>query len=185
MRWPALLLLALPFAQAHQPTAGGETALVIEDPYISYAYNATFVSGEELFRVELTYDRGFSLPFELLVEDRPENEGFRPMYAVVGPGLPTPSAEELDLLPEALPEGAGAYVDLNDDDPRGSIFEGVMRRVYLTTGPVALLLQPGEVEVWIWSPDGDLGDVVLGFGVEEDFSGGFGGLFADWSIYAY
>ncbi len=174
-----------PFAQAHQPTNSGEGKLVIADPYISYAYNATFKTGEELFRIGLTYDRGFSLPFELLVEDRPENEAFRPVYAVVGPGLPEASADELALLPDSLPEGAGVYVDLNDDAARGSIFESVMRRVYLTTGPVALILQPGEYEVWIWSPDGDLGDVVLGFGVEEDFSGGFGGLFADWSTYAY
>ncbi len=184
MRWIALLLV-LPLARAHQPAAGEGTEFVAEDPYISYAYNATFSTGEEVFRLELSYDRGFSLPFELLVEDRTENLEFRPMYAVVGPGLPTPTVDELAVLPEALPEGAGAYVDLNDDDPRSSIFEGVMRRVYLTSRPVALLLQPGDYEVWVWSPEVDAGDVVLGFGVEEDFSGGFGGLFADWSTYAY
>ncbi len=43
----------------------------------------------------------------------------------------------------------------------------------------------GDFEVWVWSPDGATGDFVLGFGVEEDFSNGFGGLFEDWSIYAY
>ena len=184
MKWLALLLM-LPLARAHQPAAGEGTEFVVENPYISYAYNATFSTGDELFRVELTYDRGFSLPFELLVEDRAENLEFRPMYAVVGPGLPAPTEAELALLPEELPDGVGVFLELNDDEQRTSIFEGVMRRVYLTSEPVALLLQPGGYEVWMWSPDQDLGDVVLGFGVEEDFSGGFGGLFADWSTYAY
>lgn len=185
MRWAGLLFVLLPVASAHQPSAGGGEEFVVPDPYISYAYNATFTTGDEVLIVELTYDRGFSLPFELLVEDRAATKDFRPRYAVVGPGLPAPTDDERALLPEEVPDGAGVYVDLNDDEPRESIFEGVMRRVYFTTGPVALLLQPGEYEVWIWSPEGDAGDIVLGFGVEEDFSGGFGGVFEDWSTYAY
>ena len=157
----------------------------MEDPTISYAVNGTFAEGDERFRVLLSYDRGFALPFELLVEKRPGNESFRPMYAVVGPGLPAPTDAEAALLPEPLPEGAGVFLDANDDAERLVVFESVMRRVYWSTEATALVLPPGDYEVWVWSPDGHLGDFVLGFGVEEDFSGGFGGLFAEWSTYAY
>lgn len=174
----------LPAALAHQPAAV-ETELDIADPYISYAVNGTFAEGDEVYRVHLAYDRGFALPFELLVEKRAGNEEFRPMYAVVGPGLPAPTEDELALLPEALPDGAGVFLDANDDPERLVVFESVMRRVYWSTEATALVLQPGEYEVWVWSPDGATGDFVLGFGVEEDFSGGFGGLFEEWGTYAY
>lgn len=179
-----LWLLAVPFALAHQPTAIQDT-FEVENPYISYAANGTFETGDEVFTVKMTYDRGFALPFELLVEKRPASKNHRPMYAVVGPGLPAPSDDVRALLPKEMPEGAGVYLDRNDDPERTVIFESVMRRVYWSTEPVALALPPGNFEVWIWSPEGTTGDFVLGFGVEEDFSNGFGGLFEDWSTYAY
>lgn len=174
----------LPIAVAHQPAAV-ETELEVANPYISYAVNGTFATGEEVYTVHLAYDRGFALPFELLVEKRSGNEEFRPMYAVVGPGLPEPTEAERALLPRDLPEGAGVFLDANDDAERLVIFESVMRRFYWSTEATALALVPGDHEVWVWSPDGDTGDFVLGFGVEEDFSGGFGGLFAEWGTYAY
>ena len=51
------------------------------------------------------------------------------------------------------------------------IFESVLRQVYYSSGPVGLPLGTGETQVWIWSPDGEPGPWVLGFGVEEGFGG--------------
>lgn len=179
-----LWLFLLPTAAAHQPSLM-QQELDVANPYISCAVNGTFASGQEVYTVRLAYERAFALPFELLVEKRSGNQDFRPMYAVVGPGLPQATEEERSLLPRELPDGVGLYLDLNDDEDRRVVFESVMRRVYWSTESVALALPPGAFEVWVWSPDGATGDFVLGFGVEEDFSNGFGGLFADWSAYAY
>lgn len=184
MRFFFTLLLVVPLVSAHQPAAV-ESDFYVENPYISYAVNGTFVTGDEVFTVQLDLDRAFALPFELLIEKKPSNKDHRPMYAVVGPGLPPPSAELAAMLPLEVPEGAGVFIDRNDDPERLVIFESVMRRFYWSSDTTALALDPGHHEVWVWSPDGTTGDVVIGLGVEEDFSEGFGGLFADWSIYAY
>lgn len=180
MRW--LLLVAL--AQAHQP-ALVETEFDVANPYISYAVNGRFETGDEWFVIHLEYDRGFALPFELLTEKRAAYRDHRPMFAVVGPGLPAPTDDDLAVLPGAPAEGLGVFVDRNDDPERLVIFESVMRRFYWSSDTTALALQPGTYEVWVWSPDHTTGDFVLGLGVEEDFSEGFGGLFADWSTYAW
>lgn len=180
MRW--VLLLGLAFA--HQP-AVVETDFEVANPYISYAVNGRFETGEEVFVVHLAYDRGFALPFELLTEKRPALADHRPMFAVVGPGLPAPTADDLAVLPEAPGEGLGVFVDRNDDAERLVIFESVMRRFYYSSDTTAIALQPGAYEVWVWSPQGTTGDFVLGLGVEEDFSEGFGGVFEEWGTYAY
>ena len=182
MRWPLFALL--PLAWGHQPAELG-TEFDVENPYISYAVNGSFVTGDEVFVLHLTYDRGFALPFELLTEKRAEFEDHRPMYAVVGPGLPAPTDAELAVLPTPLEDGQGVFVDQNADVERLVIFESVMRRFYWSTEATALALDPGDYEIWVWSPEGTTGDFVIGLGVEEDFSGGYGGLFAEWGTYAY
>ena len=156
-----------------------------KDPKISYAVNGRFETGDEVFEIPLTYEDGFTLPFELLVEKKAANADHRPMYAVIGPGLPVPTDTERSLLPRALPTGWGAFVDANDDAERLVIFESVMRRFYWSSVATALVLPGGNYEILIWSPEGTTGDFVMAFGVEEDFSDGYGGLFEDWSTYAY
>ncbi|TNE85255.1 MAG: hypothetical protein EP330_26370 [Deltaproteobacteria bacterium] len=185
MRAGLWLLLLLPLAEAHRP-AGDIGDVEITDATISWLIPGTFETGDEVFVVELVMPTDFALPFEVLVEKRPRLADHRPMYAVVGPGLPTPTADELAVLPYPLPDGWGVYLDQNDLPERIVYFEQVMRRNMWTSGTTALPLQRGPNEVWIWSPDGTTGDFQLGFGVEEDFSdGGFGAVFADWGTYAY
>lgn len=182
MRWALLLLL--PLASAHQPSTV-ETVFEVPDPTISYAVNGSFETGEEVFEVHLEFASPFALPFELLVEKRAAMADHRPMYAVVGPGLPAPTEEEQALLPYPVEAGEGIFLDRNDDPERLVIFESVMRRFYWSSDTTALVLGAGHYEVWVWSPEHTTGDFVLGLGVEEDFSEGFGGLFADWSTYAW
>jgi hypothetical protein len=178
------ILLCVPLLRAHQPGAN-EGITEIEDATISYAIYGDFPTGSELREVHLTLPTPYALPFELLVPHIAGNEDFRPMYAVVGPGLPAPTEEEAALLPKALPEGWGVFLDQNDNEPRDVVFEGFLRRVSWSTGTIAIPLREGDHEIWIWSPEQTPGEFVMGFGVEEDFSEGFGGVFADWGTYAY
>jgi hypothetical protein len=176
-RWMLPLLLAEP-ALAHRP---GELGTVVEvsDPTISWTLASAFEDGDEVFTLHLNYEEPFAAPFEILVPARPA-------YAVVAPGLPAPSEEEQALLPDALPEGYGAYVEWNDDEERYAYFEGVLRRSLWSSGTVALALPAGETEVWIWSPDGATGEFQFAFGVEENFEdGAWGPLFDSWGKFAW
>lgn len=185
MRLWFLTLLLLPAAQAHRPS-GDIDEVDINDPTISWLVPGHFHDGDEVFVVELVMPTDFALPFELLVEKRPKLKDHRPRFAVVGPGLPQPSSDDAALLPYELPEGWGVFLEKNDAPERVVYFEQVMRRNMWTSGTTAIPLQRGPNEIWVWSPDGTTGDFQLGFGVEEDFSGGaYGALFADWATYAY
>ncbi len=184
MRSSSFWLLLLPLVGAHQPGAN-EGITEVEDATISYAIYGDFPTGSELREVHFTLPTPYALPFELLVPHIAGNEDFRPVYAVVGPGLPLPTADQVALLPKALPEGWGLFLDQNDNDPRDVVFEGFLRRVSWSTGTIAIPLREGEHQIWIWSPEQTPGEFVMGFGVEEDFSGGFGGVFEDWGTYAY
>lgn len=182
----ALLLLAVPLASAHRPQPA-EERLVIEKPKISHVIGGEFLEGPEVFTVVLEYDTPFAMPMELQVPFVPRNENHRPAFAVVGPGLPAPTAEQAALLPLDVPEGSGVYVELNDDPEREVYFERVMRRTMWTSGSVALHFpSAGTYEVWVWSPDFSVGEFWLGFGVEEDFSGGgWSSIFSSWDLFAW
>lgn len=183
----ALLLLGVSrVGHAHIPLVA-ELELDVEAPEISHAIYGT-LSGrdDEVFVFRLRFEEPFALPFEVLVPRRRALEDHRPVYAVVGPGLPEPTEAERALLPRPLPEGMGVFVEPNDRAEREIIFESFTRRAFWTSGPVALALEAGEHEVWVFSPSGTDGDFVLGFGVEEDFGDvGCGGIVDGWSEYAY
>lgn len=180
-----LALLLVPEASAHRP-ASAELTTVIDDPTVSWVVNGELHNGDEVFTIKLDFPRPFALPMELMTEHRANAADFRPAYAVVGPGLPAPTAEDAARLPRDVPEGWGAFIAWNDDVEREVYFEQVMRRTMYTTGSLALALREGPHEIWIWNPDGEPGDWQLGLGVEEDFSGGaFSDIFSHWSQYAY
>lgn len=187
MRWWWLATLALP-AHAHRPITADGGVFEVDDPTISYLIVSALEHPDDVGQVHLTFDEPFALPFELMVPAIPANAEHRPAFAVVGRGLPKPDAATLTRLPAALQleDDWGVYVDFNDAPERQIYFEQVMRRNLYTTGAIALSLQEGEVEVWVWSETGSVGPWWLGFGVEEDFSGSaFADIFAEWGKYAY
>lgn len=160
--------------------------IIVDDPDLSHAVYGTFETGAEVFVIKMTFPEPFVLPFEILVEHRGNLENHRPNYAVVGPGLPAPTQQELDILPRALPPGAGVFLERHDVVEREVVFESVMRRTYWSSGPVGLPLLAGDHEIWVFSPSGTKGDFAMGFGVEEDFSDfGCGEITDNWSTYAY
>lgn len=178
----AFFLLVVAPLQAHEPNTI-QDEFDAEDPTSSYAVYGEFVDGDEVFTVRFTHEKPFAAPFEILVPRRDQFEEHRPAYALVGPGLPMPTSEEEALLPRELPADAGVFVELNQRDERPVIFESFTRRVFWSSGPIALRMMSGSYEVWIWSPDQTTGPFSLGFGVEE--KGDFSKAFDDWSTYAY
>ncbi len=183
------VLLACSIARqshAHAPLVAAPE-LTVASPEASHAIYGT-LDGDptQLFVTRLRFDQPFALPFEILVPRRRSLTDHRPAFAVVGPGLPTPTDEELALLPRPLPPGMGVFLELDDAPERPVIFESFTRRAFWTSGPIALALEAGEHEVWVFSPEGTAGDFVLAFGVEEDAGdAGCGELARNWSTYAY
>lgn len=177
------LLLALP-GLAHAPgRLRANEPFVIQKPAISYALFGEFVTGDEVFVIQVRHDTRFGAPLEIFVPHQRGLEEHRPAWALVGPGLPAPSGEELAALPAPLPAGAGAVLELNRERPRAVFFESVMRRFFWSSRPLAVVLPAGQSEVWIWCPEKTKGKFGLGYGVEE--GGGYLEAFKDWSFYAY
>lgn len=175
---------AATLAVAHAPVRlFADQVYGVSDPTISVAAFGAFETGAEVFVLRLHFDERFGAPVELLVPHTAALANHRPAWALVAPGLPPPSAEERAALPRPLPEGTGAIVDLNDAAWREVTFEGVMRRFYWTSRPLAVVFAEGDNELWVWSPAGTTGKFGLGFGVEE--GGGYMAAFEDWAFYAY
>lgn len=177
-----LLLTALLLAHAPGRLEPGER-FVLEKPTLSYAVFGEFLTGEEVFVVEVTHASRFGAPVEIFVPHQERWRTHRPAWALIGPGLPQPTAEELAALPSPLPAGLGAVVDLNAVEPRPVFFENVMRRFFWTSGPLAVVFPKGTSEVWLWSPAKTTGKFGFGYGVEE--GGGYMKALEDWSFYAY
>ena len=119
-----LLLFATPL-WAHQPKVL-EADMRIDHPDISHALYGVFTEETPHFKVRMKFSEPFAMPFEVLVPHRDELKDFRPAMAVISPGLPPPSSEELAELEAQgieIPDGSGAYVNLNDTPERMVIFE--------------------------------------------------------------
>lgn len=183
-RLPLLVLLVALPGLAHAPghLRPGEP-FVIEKPAISYALFGEFVTGDEVFVLKVKHETRFGAPVEIFVPHQRGLEEHRPAWALVAPGLPAPSAEELAALPGPLPAGFGAVFELNRERPREVFFESVMRRFFWSSGPLAVVFPAGESELWVWCPAKTKGKFGLGYGVEE--GGGYMEALKDWSFYAY
>jgi hypothetical protein len=181
----ALLLGPERAAEGHAPKRlDPRVPTVIDDATVSYALFGIFETGDEVFTVKLEHAERFAAPVEIFVPRREELRSHRPMYAVVGLGLPPPTDQERALLPVELPDGWGAVVELHDAAQRPVFFESFMRRFYWTSGNLAIVFPAGPSEIWMWSPRRTRGKFGLGFGVEEGGEGYFE-VFNDWAFYAY
>jgi hypothetical protein len=185
----ALLLLASPITDreslAHQPSVFQPgRVLSIDDPLLSYALYGEFQSPTDVFETQMVLERPLAIPIEVLVPRRDNLETHRPIFAIVGPGLPQPNDDERALLPRPVPEGFGVVIGDDDRRDREVIFESFTRRVFWTNGPTAYVLPAGDVRIWIWSPSATTGKFVLGLGVEEGAID-WGNIFDNWSDFAY
>ncbi len=180
-----LFLVPIYPVMAHQPNVFEEgELLVVSDPLLSFALYGNFESPDSFFEAQMQLERPLAIPIEILVAARDELTDHKPLFAIVGPGLPEPTEEEKALLPRPLPDGKGIVVARYEREDREILFESYTRRAFYTNGVVAHVLPAGDVRLWVWSPEGTTGKFVLGFGVEE---GGqdMGEILSNWSDYAY
>ena len=178
-----VLLLAC-VAGAHAPgLLSASRPFEVEDSTISRALYGRFERGDEVFVVRLSFREDFAFPVEVFVPHQAQWREHRPAFALVGPGLPAPTEAERAALPRPLPEGVGAYVDMNQVQPRPVFYETFTRRFFWSTGVVALVVPKGTYEFWIWSPQRTTGKFGLGYGVEERVD--FADAIENWSEYAY
>lgn len=185
MRGLWLVLLVLPaLAWAHTPgRLDPNVPFIPDDPQDSQALYGEFITGEECFVIKLSLEERYAVPVEVFVAKQDRLKEHRPAWALVGPGLPSPSPEELAALPKPLPSGWGAIVDLNTVSPRPIFYEFVLRRFYFSSGPLNVVVPQGESELWIFSPRKTTGKFGIGFGVEE--GGDYFKALKDWAFYAY
>ena len=181
----SLLLLRGDEAQAHLPNIlrPGEV-FQVPDPLLSFALYGTFSHADDVFEVRLQPETPLAVPIEIMVPRQDALTNHRPLFAIVGKGLPKPSATELAQLPRPLPDGMGVVLGRYEREDREILFESFSRRVLYTNGVVAYVLPAGDVRMWVWSPSGTTGKFVLGLGVEEGKQD-FGNLIANWGDYAY
>jgi hypothetical protein len=181
----ALLLAAASPALAHTPTKLDPAAtFTVKNTKVSVAFFGLFVTGEERFVISLSFAERYATTFEMLVPHQEQLKEHRPAYAIVGPGLQKPTAEELAALPAPLPAGWGAILVFDENTPRVALFESVMRRFYWTGGSTAVIFPKADLEVWVWSPKKTAGKFCLGYGIEEG-GGGYENAFKDWAFYEY
>lgn len=180
-----LFVVPIHRAMAHQPNVfeDGEV-LVISDPLLSFAFYGNFESPDGVFEAAMQLDDPLAIPVEILVAARDDLRDHRPLFAIVGAGLPQPTEAEEALLPRPLPAGTGVVIGRYEREEREIIFESYTRRAFWTNGVVAHILPAGDTRLWVWSPEGTTGKFVLAFGVEE---GGqdLGNIVSNWSDYAY
>jgi hypothetical protein len=162
---------------AHQPSGfDAQRSVTLEDPAVSYALYGEIKDGGDDFEI--------ALPLEVLVPRRDELAEHRPIFAIVGPGLPPPTEPERALLPRAVPAGMGVIVGSAGPDYRESIFESFTRRVFWTNGVTAYVIPAGDVQIWVWAPRRTTGKFVIGIGVEEAGID-MGNVLENWGTYAY
>ncbi len=172
-------------AYAHQPVVfEAGKVLPIEDPILSFAVYGEFKDPRDVFEATMLLTRPLAVPVEVLVPRRDGLDNHRPIFAIVGAGLPEPTAGERALLPRPLPPGAGVIIGAGGETDREVIFESFTRRIFWTNGVTAYVLPAGQVSIWVFSPGGTLGKFVLGFGVEEG-SQDLGYILSNWGDFAY
>ena len=184
LRLLVLAVVVASTAQAHSPgLLDPDEPFDVADATISRALYGNFRSGGEVFVLRMSFPEGFAFPLEVFVPHRDSLREHRPAYALVGPGLPTPPPEVVARLPSALPAGHGAFIDFSDENPRPVFYESFTRRFFWSSGVTGYVVPPGEIELWIWSPQGTTGKFGVGFGVEEDVD--WREALKNWSDYAY
>ena len=110
----------------------------------------------------------------------------RPNYLITGPHLPIPNKSDRDKFPIEITDIQGVFFENHDQKDRDTFFESIFRRAFWRTPSTALLLRKGKYKIIIWSPKKTLGEFILAFGVEEDFSDfSFSQMIKNWSTYAY
>lgn len=146
-----------------------ESPFVVQDVEQSKAIYAYLESGTDQDSYLLLVREPLRIYVKIIIPFCRSYEGFRPSFALTGPGLPQPT----EALPFELPEGHGVIVkhDIAAGTVRPSMYEFFSDQFYFE-GPILDIAveQSGDYRVIYWHPDGEVGDYVAIVGRREDFS---------------
>ena len=173
MRLTLLLLLAPTLAFAHKPSydVGGwdspESPYPVEDTQVSIAVYAPVTCESPELWLEFDGLAGDPLYVQLGVPLISRLVSFRPMAAILAPGLPEPP----DDLPFAVPEGLGVQLLGPHGDERPEIFfEPFTGTESWVHGETTIYLpEDGAGYVVAWDPDATTGKLWLAVGTVEEF----------------
>lgn len=167
-------LLALPVF-AHQgiyekkDTSGFLDSISLAKPKVSYAVYMRLEQAGDIDFVSFKVDGPMKVRASLLVPQRPPFLDFYPVFAIVGPGLPSPDVE----VPFEIPVGYGAVVLKSEPQlVREKFYEPFSMTRYYRGFQVfeREVTDPGTYFIVIWHPDGEYGDYVVSYGEKEIFT---------------
>lgn len=151
------LLLASP-AGAHLPPSE-------EDLALTRSVAGAFESGDEVFALSLHLEVAMAVPVDVLVPPSDRYEEHRPALLLLGEGTRALAADDVARLPVDAEEG---WLTWNQEAERPLVFDVSARRVWWSSGPVALPLAAGDYQLVVWSPEGTPGAFGVGVGVDGD-----------------
>jgi hypothetical protein len=167
-------LLAFPLAaEAHKPLwgpssiASRDAALPISDPEISWAAYRELKQPGQVDYYTFNAAQGTKLYAQITIPRINGLENLNPTYALVGPGLPAPTAK----LPFKLKPAEGAVIVRYTGSLPGQVFDEEFTQTqywihqeYSTTAP-----QAGTYYIAVWDETGQIGKYVLAIGEKEEF----------------
>ncbi|MDJ0765754.1 MAG: hypothetical protein QNJ97_22410 [Myxococcota bacterium] len=171
------VLLGMGVAQAHVPYLETddytdddpfEIPRTIRQSLAAYAWLEFDEAGTEdvdVYTFDVKWSWETNVFIETLVPVCAGYEDFLPAFAIVGPGLPEPSA----ALPFDIPQGQGAIVveNLEPGEERPQFFEPFGDKDYYQGPNFEQVMPTGTYTVYVWDPYGLGGDYVIVFGDKE------------------
>ncbi len=169
-----------PARSSDAPAVAGDPfpgAVPVPDAAISRAVYGTLVGGERFDAYRLTVSKAARTPVDLLVPRSAAGAGFRPAFALVGPGVPpagSPPGFVGDRLRAAYGTTAGLGVRVVPDpgaEPRPTFYEPFSFTTYYRGGETSAELEPGrDYYVVVYDPAGGVGEYALGIAEAESFT---------------
>lgn len=141
---------------------------VVQDPEQSIAAYAWLRSHVDVDVYSFEVIEPTRLYGNVLVPACPAYATFYVSFALIGPGLPEPTA----ALPFPLPDGYGAIVVAwrPDGEPRPTFYEPFGAKWYYEGPELRLpVTTPGRYAFVYWDPEGNVGDYVAAIGDRERF----------------
>ena len=183
--WAPQAVAHVPFLEPARPSVAPAVAgdpfpgaVPLPDAAVSRAVYGTLAAGEPFDVYRLTVTKAADTPVQLLVPATSAYAGFRPAFALIGPGVPpagVPPGFVSTRLQTAFGAAAGdagvAVVTDPGADPRPTFYEPFSFSTYYRGGETSVRLRPGEdYYLVVYDPAGGTGEYVLGIAEAESFT---------------
>lgn len=170
----AALLIGTMSALAHVPNLSDgsavdpNSAIELGDVQVSRAFYHEFTADAPQFWVTFTVAERQTLLMNFTVPRIARLEGYRPAFALIGPGLPDPPND----LPFDVPDGAGVWVHRFEDVTDPEVFHEPFSNVYAWElySDFMLLPEAGRYYIAAYHPTGQPGKIQMGLAEAEVWS---------------